>query len=162
LAQSNRLEQAEQNFRRAITLLEELEQESPTAAHWRELALQHTNLANLLAAAGGASQELHKCRRRLATWQEKLATACPNAPVYHADLARTFNDLAEFALRRNRPADAYRDLQKAIHHQRTALELRPQESAYRRSLCNHYLLLLEAFVEMDDHAAAAIAVTELT
>jgi tetratricopeptide (TPR) repeat protein/serine/threonine protein kinase len=69
---------------------------------------------------------------------EKLAAESPGRPDYPSDLGLALQNLALLAGRRNQPAEGCKLLEKAIIHQRAALEIQPQNAIYRVRLRNHY------------------------
>jgi serine/threonine protein kinase/tetratricopeptide (TPR) repeat protein len=161
LAGLNRVDKAEQNYLQAITLLEQLEAEYPAVPVFREDLINYqANLASLLIAVG-RRQDAEKSLRKIASLQEKQLVSFPKAPNYQSALGRTLNDLAKLQLERNKLADARRFLQEAIQHQRAALEVDSRQGLYRKDLCSYYMEFVDVLVQLEDHAEAAKALTEL-
>jgi hypothetical protein len=76
-------------------------------------------------------------------------------------LANTVSLLAELQIPQGRLAEARQNLEKAVRHQRAALELYPSRRALARLLGSHYEALAETLVRLGEHAAAAQAAAEL-
>ncbi len=148
-AHADRLNQAEKSYRRAIELLEELEKADPNSTvYWQDLIAPYTNLVSLLKAVGTSGDETEKCWRRLAALKEKVANAYPNVPSLQGDFAFTLGALAQWLREQRKPADARDLLQKAVSSDQAALKLEPQNTAFRQSICGHYLTLAQTLLDL--------------
>jgi len=160
-AQADRVPRAAQSYRRAIDILEDLEKTYPDVlAYSAELTVPYSNLIVLLTAAKEPAAEVEQCWRRLLVLREKLAGAFPKVAEFQSNLAVTEHGLARFLLEGKQLKEARPYLEKAVRHQRAALEITPQHPGFRQQLGSHYLALAQTLVKLNDHAASAAAVAE--
>src|SRR5262249_22919975 len=76
--------------------------------------------------------------RQALTLLEQLAWATPAVSALQSDLGAACHDLANVLRDRGEWAEARRLTERAIMHQRAALEGKPRSSTYRHRLSNHY------------------------
>jgi hypothetical protein len=104
---------------------------------------------------------VEKGRQRLVELHRELVAAYPQAPQCKSNLANALQELAEFYLERGKQAQARDALTQAVQQQQAAVQGDRQQAVYRASLWKHYLSLIEVSCELEDHAAASKAATEL-
>jgi tetratricopeptide (TPR) repeat protein/tRNA A-37 threonylcarbamoyl transferase component Bud32 len=160
--QINRLDKAAGNFQESVNLLEKLHTEFPREFNYVvQLIPQLINLATARNVIGGQPREVESCRRRVVELWQEITAAYPKDPASQSELAIARHVLAEFYLDRSRPAEARRELEKAVGEQQSALAAQNKNPAFRSALCKHYVILLKALCELEDHAAAARTAADL-
>jgi serine/threonine protein kinase/tetratricopeptide (TPR) repeat protein len=103
--------QAVEGYRQAVTLLEQLADESPEVSEYREkLARTHNNLGILLAELNNDTDAEKSFRQAVALW-EKL----PEGRQQRRALAASHNDLATLQRRQKNYADADQAYHRALH-----------------------------------------------
>jgi serine/threonine protein kinase/Flp pilus assembly protein TadD len=120
----------------------------------------HASLSAALRAQGSPSGAVAVHRKTVAL-REQEVKKFPTAPVLHSRLGAELHNLAGLLRDENQLAEARQLLERAVGHQRTALEADPQNPTYRRFLRNHYWRLAETLGRLGDHGAAARAAAEL-
>src|SRR5205085_1517473 len=107
------------------------------------------------------SREVEANYRRFVRMLERRVDAFPKVPEYKHELGVHLGNFASLLLQRVQPAEAGRLFREAIRYQQAALQEKPQQAAFEQALCAHYLSLVDALVQLEDHAGAAQAMTEL-
>jgi hypothetical protein len=82
-------------------------------------------------------------------------------PAYHSELGNDRAHLARLLRDQGRLADARREAEHAVGHQRAALKLFPEHPRFKHSYANNFAILAETLVRLRDHGAAARAAAEL-
>jgi tetratricopeptide (TPR) repeat protein len=98
--------------------------------------------------------------KHLAEVEEELRDK-PGDPFWNSDMGAGSSNLGQFRAKQGRFTEACQLYERAIRHQRLALESRPNHSLYRKWLRNHYLGLALALLGLGDHDKAAQAATEV-
>ena len=107
LVDIDRLGEAEQQYHRAVVLLEKLVDATPSVPRYRsDLARHYLHLGNRLYRRG-ERPEAEKAYGRALALQEKLAADSPAVPEYRGDLALILNGLGAVWMI-HRPTDSRR------------------------------------------------------
>jgi eukaryotic-like serine/threonine-protein kinase len=155
-------ERALVNLDRAIELMEELAKDPATAAqYWEELRIHHFNRASLLTQLG-QPREAEQSWKRTETLQRQLVKVYPNAVDYQANLAQTLTIRARLWLKEGKHDEARKGFQDALVLYQAAQAASPEQPRYRQGVLESGLGLVEFHLELENHAAAAQAVEELT
>src|SRR5262249_16697949 len=121
-ADPHRLPEAEQVFRRALTLGERLMADCPDLPDYQKaLAQAHGRLRGLLRPARRWSEAERSYRQAVALLRQ-LTAAFPNRLDYHSQLGHALHQLACLVLGQGELAGAQALLEQALHHQQTALK----------------------------------------
>jgi len=156
-----RLTDAESQYLQSRALLERLVDEFPRMVAYRqELAYCHNNLAMLLER-NGRPQDAEQSYRRGMDLLQRLVDESPGIPGLQNELGRITASLAELFLEKGELANARQFGERAVRHQKAALKLHPNQTSYERPLAQHYRVLTETLVRLNDHMAAAQAVAEM-
>jgi serine/threonine protein kinase/Tfp pilus assembly protein PilF len=159
LADTGRPREAEKPLRHALEVYE-----GPGAGweadHRHERAGAYNTLGRALRATGRAKEAEQAYRQALALW-EGLAGAFPAVPDHESNQGGALHNLARLRNDQGDPEGARALAERAIRHQRRALEGDPGHSAYRRLLRDHYRVLAEALTRLGRHAEAARAAGEM-
>jgi tetratricopeptide (TPR) repeat protein len=128
-------EQAEQSYRKAVEVFEQLTAEEPgKPAHWRELAASYNNLALALDAAELAESE--RLLRRAQSLQDRLAADYPDVPGYRLDAGVTRGDLEMVLFKSRRHEEADQASREAIDILEKLVAEAPAVRDYRFALAN--------------------------
>jgi serine/threonine protein kinase/tetratricopeptide (TPR) repeat protein len=161
LQNTGRLTESETPFRQALALQTKLVADGPQQPQFsKELANTYSHLGVVLQYTGRAG-EAEKAYTEASAIQEQLVVRFPNVPEYHSDLGATLNNLGMLACDRGYFQKSRQYLEKAVVHQRLALQANPQQPTYRWYLRNHYFNLAETVLRLDEYASAADAAEEM-
>ena len=93
LADLGKRQEAEEQYRKALTIQEQLAADFPAVPEYRlDLARSHNNLGILLAGLGKRPEAEQQYRKAL-TIQEQLTADFPAVPAYRHELATSHNNL---------------------------------------------------------------------
>jgi tetratricopeptide (TPR) repeat protein/serine/threonine protein kinase len=124
-----------------------------------DFAQAHSNLGTALEKQGKLDKAIEEYQKAVTAWEQMVAKS-PKAPNHNA-LGAELNDLALILRDRGQPVEARQLLERAVRHQKAALEITPQDPKYQQHLRNHYWSLAETLVRLKEHGAAAKAAAEL-
>lgn len=93
---------------------------------------------------------------------EELTHKYPASPEYAAAAGRGLHALALRQRKSGDLAGARKSLERAVKHQKNALEKLPENANFRKDLWGHKSLLAYTLLELKDHAATAVLVAETT
>jgi tetratricopeptide (TPR) repeat protein len=128
-------EQAEQSYRKAVAVFEQLTAEEPgKPAHWDELAASWNNLA--LALGANELAESERLLRRALSVQDRLAVDYPDVPGYRLDAHVTRGDLEMILFKSQRHEEADRLSREAIDGLEKLVAEAPAVREYRFALAN--------------------------
>jgi eukaryotic-like serine/threonine-protein kinase len=154
-----RLGEAEKPAREALEVRRRLARDFPHLASARaELAHSLTSLGILLRAS--QPDEAAKLHREAIALGEQLVADFPKVADRWADLGAARHNLAG-VLKARHPAEARDQLRKAIQHQGKALNLNPRHDLSRQFLRNHYWLLSDVHLALQDHDQALAAAHQM-
>lgn len=156
----DRPEEAEQAYRRAIAIQEQLVRMAPSMLQYRrDLAVSHNNLGRVFTdrrQADEAQAAFTQARAIL----EDLVQDYPAELSYRSSLGGLFNNQGMALEQLGRPDAAVEAYRQAVEHQRLAFEHAPQVDRFREFLSKHYWNLgraLRAADRPDEAATAAVA-----
>jgi eukaryotic-like serine/threonine-protein kinase len=133
LGKIQQAQQAEQNFRKAVEVFEQLTAEDPDKpAYWQELAASCNNLGIALQTKEPAEAE--RLLRRALDLQDQLAAAHPETRAYRLDASVTRGDLAALMFVAKRPEEALRLSAEAIDGLEKLLSAEPASAENRHRL----------------------------
>src|SRR5262249_13307406 len=92
--------------------------------------------------------------RDAVTLYQKLVAKSPNAHDLNL-LGQALNNHALILMDRGQLVEARQLLERAIQHQKAALQITPRDPGYLRDLGNHNWGLAETLVRLKEHGAAA-------
>lgn len=160
LREKGRLADAEQAYRRCVELME-LEraklEHSPEYRH--NLACAYNSLGGLLKDTNRDEEALELYDAAIAL-SEKNHQDSPLTPVYQSVLGASLHNKATLLHRKHKATEARLLLERAVTHQRNALDREPHNTTSGQFLRNHYLLLAEILLSQRDHAALAALAAE--
>jgi tetratricopeptide (TPR) repeat protein len=155
-----RAAEAERFLRRSVEVRETLVAEFPNAPQYRaDLADSCGNLGILLGA--GRAAEASKSLRRSIELVEALVEQSPDVHGYRSKLGALLSNLGDIQLHESNLKSALDSYQRAITHQRAALQANPANPRSRRYLRNHYGGVVEVFRRRREHSATAQAAEDL-
>ena len=93
---------------------------------------------------------------------EELVKKFPEVADYSAAVARSLHGLAVQLRKSGESVKARALLERAIHYQKAALKIAPQDANYHQDLREHYWVLADTLLSLKDHREAARVVAELT
>jgi tetratricopeptide (TPR) repeat protein len=129
---------AEQHYRKAMTLQEKLASDFPAVPEYRrELATSHNNLGIVLKNLGKSAEAEQQYRQALAL-QEKLASDFPAVPLYRSDQAHSRNNLGSLLRDLGKGAEAEQQYRRALALQEKLAADFPAVPEYRRDLASSY------------------------
>jgi serine/threonine protein kinase/Tfp pilus assembly protein PilF len=159
---AKRPDEAQEAYTKAIPLLENLVARDPTVRRYQDdLDQTYTNLANLLEDGGQPLQAEQEYRRAVAFWEKRAENSPKDAELRSKIGGNLHNFAIWIAGPRGDFPEERRLVERAIVHQRAALEDQPKNATYRRFLRNHYQVLADVLLKLGDHAQAARAAAEL-
>jgi tetratricopeptide (TPR) repeat protein/tRNA A-37 threonylcarbamoyl transferase component Bud32 len=127
---------AEQSFRAAVAVQEELTAAFPTVRAYRqELARSHNNLAVLLHQPPRA-QESEAAFRQAISLQEQLVKDFPEEPEFQQDLGESYSALGQVLDQAGRPPEAEQAFRRSVDLLERAVAGSPAEVKFQRSLAN--------------------------
>jgi eukaryotic-like serine/threonine-protein kinase len=134
-----RREEAEAAYRPALTAQEQLVQQFPDKAEYRQDLSETANwLGELLRAGGKRLGEAEQAFRRAGRLQAELAGAYPRVPRYRMALARTHYNLGAVEMDTGRPREAGADYGTSIELLEGLRKDFPEEPDYRQELATSY------------------------
>jgi serine/threonine-protein kinase len=142
-AQARRPREAEQAFRKAVALQEQLVAEFPTSPFFRQfLAVNYANLARLLQQTGRLT-EAEQTNRKAIGLLEKLAADFPGVYYYREQQAMLWDDLCALLAGSGRPREADQARRQSIGIREKAVTDFPTDPGARSS--RGHLYRLDAF-----------------
>jgi tetratricopeptide (TPR) repeat protein len=161
LSETRRQKEAEDAYREGLRIYEKLAADFPTVPDYRDcLGNSYHNLGDVLLNTG-RSKEAEEAFRQAIRMLEKQATDFPASPQYASSFAGTLNDLALALKAEEKLPEARQMVEKAVTLQNKALEVEPGNAQYRQFLRNHYSVLSEIALALNDAESAAKAALEL-
>jgi tetratricopeptide (TPR) repeat protein len=155
LLKKNHPKEAEDAYRKAVDLEKQLTTDFPEVPAYRqELANSYDGLGLFLLAAYRDRGAAAAHREALAL-RQGLVSESPDVPDYQSGLGATLNNLGLLDYVAGNLAEAHRLFEQAIDHQQRALDRNPRHPTYRRFLRNHYRILGQTWLRLQDHAEAA-------
>jgi tetratricopeptide (TPR) repeat protein len=144
LIHTGRLQEAEQDYDRAVSLLKQLLADFPMRPEIRQhLASSHNDRANLLSEMGRFPEAEQDFDQALSI-RRQLVADFPNQPDLRNDLAATCADLAPLHQRQGDWAAAKRLLLEGRPHHLAALKANPRHPSYCQHYRNHLMMLTAA------------------
>jgi tetratricopeptide (TPR) repeat protein len=154
---ARQFQKAEAAYRQVQALLQKLAAKYPSVAEYRHrLAGSQFALGMALAATGRIPEAEKEYRQALSLW-EKLAADFPKNPEFQSNLGSALASVAWLLGSQKEWAQARPLLERAIHHQQTALKRNPKHPTYRRLLRAHYLVLARTLKGLGEEEEAARA-----
>jgi tetratricopeptide (TPR) repeat protein len=154
-------EQAEGDFRKALEIEAKLVERFPERPDYRrQLAATRRNLG-ILRTMSNRPKEAEEAFRSAVGELDRLVTEYPKVPEYQSALGVAQDVLAALLSMGQKWGECRPLLEQAIRHQRTALELQPQNQDYRRFLKKDYEYLELTLRMLADHTASAKAAKDL-
>jgi serine/threonine protein kinase len=153
--------EAESAHRQALGLRQARATEFPSVPDYRKHLYSSLNNLGSLLSDTGRLQEAESARRRGLELIRGLAAEFPNVPDYQSSLGAALNNLGLVLRDMGQLTEARSLYERAIIHQKAALNANPRGWQYRGFLRNHYKNLASTLVRLRDHAAAAQATEEL-
>jgi tetratricopeptide (TPR) repeat protein len=148
-------------FREAHDLLKKLVNRFPAEPRYQGNQAQCYNEQGLALHALGRPREAVAAYRRAIKLQRRLADEVPRNPDYRCALGGDLCNLAITLKDQGELAAARQLLQEAVGHQLFVLKRRRDHRAARQFLRNHYNVLAEVLVQLEEPAEAAAVYARL-
>jgi serine/threonine protein kinase len=150
------LTKAEDDFRRALDLLDKLVAEFPTVPRHREALARAINSLGLIEESTGRLADAEGHLRRELELVDRLAKDFPDRPEHQRELARTLSNLGSVLLAENQAGEAEPFLHRAIAVNGAIAARSPDDVQIRLDLAKDHNNLGELLRQKGD-AKAAIA-----
>src|SRR5262249_9605361 len=130
----NRFDKAEVHYRQAVDLQEELADDFPRVPEYRSILAKFVHgLGGVLQMLGRWEEAAAQYRKAQALW-EKLVAGFPKVAQYRRDLAGSLHNLAVVLRQPSQRTEALDLFERALHQERKALELDPEDDLARQYL----------------------------
>jgi serine/threonine protein kinase len=160
LRAAKRFPKAEDVLRRGVTLSNRLVADFPAVPDYRQsLAIVLNNLGILLKDTNRPKEAEEYYDQALAI-HKQLAADFPTVPDHQNEAAGAMVNVARMRLMRHDAPGARRLLEEAVPYHQAALKASPKHPSYRRFYRLNRWRLAETFLELKDHAAAAVTAGE--
>jgi serine/threonine protein kinase len=149
------LKVAEQDYRKALALLDSLVTDFPTVPRYRESLARVCNSLGLIAESTGRLDDAESHLRRELPLVERLAQDFPDRPEHSRELARTLTNLANVILARSNTDDSEPIFRRAVAVNAAIAAKDPGDVQIRLDLAKCHINL-GRFLRLDGHDPLAI------